>query len=217
MGKHSKTPDNYRPDNEVLDWECIDGYIIEMRFEDCPENPREWGYCGCTILHWHSRRDIGDERINTSRYEAENIGELVAEVSEEYDFVYAWPMFAYEHGGIALSLGADVLVCPFDSGVAGIVGMTADQAKNIGIKDREHAYQLCEAEVREFSAYCNGEVYSYQILGPSKPECSSCGYTEGREVEEGCSGYYSLEDAWDAAKDTVRYLLEQDAKERDSE
>lgn len=215
MGK--TLPDNYRPDSEVLDWEYVDGYIIEVRFDDDPVNPREWQDCGCTILHWHRRRDIGDKQMFPNNYEAEGLGELVAEVSEEYDFVYAWPMFAYEHGGIALSLGADALVCPFDSGVAGIVGVTEDQVKNIGIRDRAHAYQLCEAEVREFSAYCNGEVYFYVILGPSKPPCDSCGHTEEREIEDSYGGYYSRDDAWSEARRTVLYLLEQDAKERNSE
>lgn len=78
--------------------------------------------------------------------------------------VYALPVYAYVHSGMAISLKP--FKCPWDSGVAGWIYVNkAHFCEEMGLKkfSSKRAYKSAEGEVEELNQYINGEVYGYSV------------------------------------------------------
>ena len=92
-----------------------------------------------------------------------------------------FPLQAYIHGGVALSLGA--FSCPWDSGQVGYVLI---KLSDVGEgKARECAERLVET----WNQYLSGDVWGFSITD-----------SDGEEVES-CWGIYGLEDCIEDAKE----------------
>lgn len=94
-----------------------------------------------------------------------------------------YPVYAYEHGGITLSMGG--FSCPWDSGQVGIIATTDKRlaeggfvpSDNLGVKE------LLEGEIKDYATYLEGMIYAYEIETVDGDHVSSCG------------GYYTEEEA----------------------
>lgn len=89
--------------------------------------------------------------------------------------VYIFPLYAYEHGGITISMGG--FSCPWDSGQVGIVTTTAKRLQEVigeELTERE-AVKLLEAEIKNYAQYLEGMVYAYEIQTEDGDYVSSCG------------------------------------------
>lgn len=157
-----------------------DRFFAEVYLDDCPENPREMYDHDTTIVYSSSRYILGDENIPPDDFVMP-------------DNVYAFPVYAYIHSGIALSLSRSVTDLDpqgWDNGQSGWMYIGKDK-----VESEEAAYCLCTAELEEFEAYLNGDVWGYSIYeGSEDADPGDC-----RELES-CGGYYG----WRNVEEFVR-------------
>ena len=97
-----------------------------------------------------------------------------------------FPVFAYIHSGIALSLGRGTypFTCPWDTSCVGFV-VVRPGAWNEGVTD-EKLEAAAQATVDEWNQYLAGDVWGYSITDPAGETIDSCGGFYGHEyaVEE---------------------------------
>jgi len=178
------------------------GHSIVIENDPDPINPRtEWD--NLTEIHCCSNRYYLGEHNHASW---DDCNKAIAEHKRNGAMVF--DLYAYIHGGTALSLG-DFHNAPlpqghaqFDSGKCGFVvvpkkGIMENWGKkNWTKKLQEKAYDVAKGDVETFHKYLNGEVYGYNV----------------DDNEESCSGYYSIEDAIAEAKSIVDYYVKKTKK-----
>jgi len=177
------------------------GHNIIITDDECPENPRtEWD--NLTEIHCCSSRYYLGERNHA---DWDEFDDAVREAKKQGDLVF--DLYAYIHGGTALSLGSFHGKLPqghaqFDSGKCGVIIIRREQyLKEFGRKKwskklQEKAYNYAKSDVETFHKYLNGEVYSYNV----------------DDYDDSCSGYYSIEDAMDEAKSIVDWKVAESKK-----
>lgn len=87
------------------------------------------------------------------------------------DIVWA-TVYKYEHGGVEYSLGSSS--CPWDSGIAGFIYITKEELRSHhGVKRiTQQLYDLqvswFAGELKDYTAYCNGDIYGIEIFSQNK-------------------------------------------------
>ena len=156
--------------------------IFIDRFE---ENPRDGGCHIGTLWCWHRQYDLGGKperrdsrRPNTHDYDGwEALGKAI---TRDIKPVVMLPVYLYDHGGLALS--TTPFSCPWDSGQVGFIFVERDKLKEYGAKIatkkvKERMIKTLEAEIEEYAAYANGDVYEWGLF-------------VNNELIDSCSGYY---------------------------
>jgi len=170
-------------------------HIITVYPDMDPESPRNWD--NITEFHCsHKRYSLGDKGFNYPS--GSECVQAAQEAQKQGDIVL--PLYLYDHSGITISLSP--FSCPWDSGQLGFVIIRRQKMlEEFGgrkftqiLKDR--ALKIAESEVKEYDQFLRGEVYGYQI--------DEDGYS--------CWGFYGIEDCLEEAKNTVDWLVKQDAK-----
>jgi len=161
-------------------------------YEDDCEHPGKF-------VTWHRRRNLGD--INYPHHE-----DFLDSVSEHAIQI---PIYIYEHGSIALSVGGPAVACQFDSGQVGVWVFEPDECKEIwGPKSDEwegKAYEFAKAMCEYLTDVYNGNVWGFVIE------------SGGGEVEDSCWGFVgdnALEDMKDNVEEKYHKLLEQAWEDR---
>lgn len=98
------------------------------------------------------------------------------------------PVYAYVHSGTQLSTMP--FSCPFDSGPAGFIACSREDAKDWFGEDvpEDKVLEVLRSEVEEFSKFLQGDVYVITI------------YVDGKE-EETVGGFYGFDYAVEEAKE----------------
>jgi len=181
----------------VADTKTYKGHEIEVKYDENPESPREWDNV-CVFHVAHCNYNFGDENYNDSA----SIKAAEAEAKRNGDLVL--PLYAYEHGGITISLGQ--FSCPWDSGQLGFVQVPRKKfveefgKKNFTPKLKAKALKWAQSETETLDKYIRGEVFGYVI----------------DDDGDSCWGYYSIEDAMDEAEGIIDWIVK-DAKEKHCE
>ena len=130
--------------------------------------------------------------LNKSRYQlgttsvsSDEMGEISLKIGEGE--LIGLPVYAYVHSGTQLSTMP--FSCPFDSGPAGFIACSREDAKGWFGKDvpEERVLEVLRSEVEVFSAFLQGDVYNITI------------YVDGKE-EETIGGFYGFDYAVEEAK-----------------
>ena len=97
------------------------------------------------------------------------------------------PVYAYVHSGTQLS--TTPFSCPFDSGPAGFIACSREDAKGWFGKDvpEDRVLEVLRSEVEEFSKFLQGDVYNITI------------YVDGK-AEDTVGGFYGFDYAVEEAK-----------------
>lgn len=108
------------------------------------------------------------------------------------------PVWGYDHGGLSMRAGERVWPFddPWDSGLLGIIW--APKGKD-GLSDEE-IIEILKFEVETYNAYSNGAVYGFIIEELATFTNSTFGDRDEWVTLDSCYGYYSIEEALDAAK-----------------
>ncbi len=158
--------------------------IIEIQRDPEPLNPRtEWDDPLVTLVHWHRRLNLCDDRIEHMTEE-----ELRASVP---DIVALLPLYLLDHSGQTMNTTG--FACRWDSGQVGWGYVTKEDQENAECADwsEEKLKEAIVAAVETYDKYLRGEVYGYVVKDST-----------GEEIEA-CWGYFDIEEAKDAAKGVV--------------
>ena len=210
------------------------GCTIEVHHDPDPLNPRkEYDNVG-TMVCWHRRYDLGDEK--PSEDAGDHLLQLARDaVSGSYpealliknrDKILAkhyviLPLYLYDHSGITISTGK--FSCPWDSGQVGFIYCTMERARdewgekyNPGITDdgiREKAIAYLESEVKTYDDFLTGSVYGYETKDPEGNDIDACwgffGYDETKFSEKHDDCGYMIQQA----RDSIDRWCKKQAKE----
>lgn len=165
---------------------------VVVKYDECPENPREWSNLGKLFLKTSSVYDTEctEEEMKTARVRV--------------------PVYKYEHSGIILKASTDgnPFSCPWDSGLAGYIVATAeDIRREYGVKRitkqiADKVVKVLMDEIETYSQYVEGEVYGFEIykVEDDVPDGRVC---EEGELVDSCWGYYGIDEAVEDALNSV--------------
>lgn len=147
------------------------GYEIETFYDDVSFSPDEWGNEEMFVVYDHR-----DFYVKRKGFDPADIFRHINEVKRYfYNGYYVFPLYAYIHSGVALSLGRGgyPFNCPWDTSYKGFVLVKRQKG---WAWTNSKARVVAEAEVKEWNQYLSGEVYGY-----NSEVCSCCGFygTEG--------------------------------------
>lgn len=151
------------------------GYNIEIFYDDMAETPNDWGNEDAFLVYDHRNFTV------TRRYfDPANIFE-VFQTKNIYDGYFIYPVYAYIHGDVSLSLGRQYpFNCRWDTSFKGF----ALVKKQKGTYNREtSAREAAEGLIKTWNIYLSGEVYGYNSVAGS---CWGFWGEEGKEdmIEE---------------------------------
>lgn len=159
--------------------------VLSIYYDTNPMNPREWDNLG-TMVCWHRRYDLGDERArNIELYNSwdewlEN--EILIPNGGEENVIYL-PLYLYDHGGITMNTTG--FSCPWDSGQVGWIYTTYSEIeREFGqVTDEviDKVKNILRNEVRIYDDYLRGEVYGFIL--EEKKTCDCCGHVEYEEID----------------------------------
>lgn len=166
------------------------GKVIKVYFDPEPLNPRKVWDNATIMVHWHSRYDLGDKRIN--RCTADEL----REVYRNNDPILAiFPLNLYDHSGLSVSIGG--YTCAWDSGQVGWIIITCSKARKMGwdLTNPPNWEEIIKSEVKTYDDYLTGQVFGYEIIGRDDNILESCwGFigdmkdclSEGKMTAESC-------------------------------
>ena len=182
-------------DEIVLREEEYEGFDITLKVDYNPENPREWDNVGNMAL-FHRRYAVANEEDLSM--------EDVEKIRKDKSDKYIWfPVYGYDHS--IFTIKTSPFSCQWDSGLLGIIYVTRKQAlervyvkaKRVSKKRLENIKNLLQGEVETYNKYLVGDV---------------CGFTVEKDGEhiDSCWGFFSEEDAIEAAKESIYYHIKRE-------
>lgn len=132
------------------------GYEIEVCYDTDAGSPDEWGDDDCFLVYDHRQFSV-----KRKGFDPEDILDHCNENKRMfYDGYYVFPLYAYIHSGVSLSLGRSgyPFTCPWDTSMSGFV--LVHRTKGWSWK-RNQAEKIAESVVEGWNQYLSGEVYGY--------------------------------------------------------
>lgn len=155
---------------------------VRIEYDDMGISPREDNNLG-TIVSWHRRYTIGDERpregVEEWRERVTEWEEGDAETpGEKFNRLFVWlPVYLYDHGDITINTRG--FSCPWDSGQIGLIYVSREKLEREKMAE-EQALEYLRGEIETYDKYLRGEVYyfvkeEYDEETDEWTETDSCG------------------------------------------
>lgn len=183
------------------------GFVIEIHQDDMSQDPNTMGDMhGYFLQYEHRDLHIESKRISgqeTFNFMTENPGVNLIDVRRMYlkegesFFMKYWffPVYAYIHSGVALSLGRSSY--PFndrwDVSFKGFVYINAEEWP-----DEEEAFKVAGSVIEEWNQYLSGDVWGFKVLD-----------IDDEDEIDSCWGYYGKEYCIEEAKSIVDYQVKE--------
>lgn len=136
---------------------------VRIVADPCPSNPRTDCDTGTRLALFSRRRGLwGDKGLHPK------------DAPEG-----AFPVYVYEHGGIALSL--EPFSCRWDSGHAGFIWLA---------EDHPEPREVCKNALKTFEQYLNGEVYGFVVETRKLIQQDGELFATEWEHEDSCYGFF---------------------------
>lgn len=127
------------------------GYEIEVCYDTDASSPDDWGNDESFIVYDHRQFCV-----RRKGFDARDIFEHTSEVGRMfYDGYYVFPLYAYIHSGVSLSLGSGS--DKWDTSMSGFVLVKREK----GCWSKQKAEKYAEGLVESWNEYLSGEVYGY--------------------------------------------------------
>lgn len=131
------------------------GYKIDCFYDTDAESPDNWGNDDVFVVYDH--RDFCVERKG---FDPEEIFETYQKNKKVYDGHWFFPVYAYIHSGVALSLGRNRY--PFnDRWDVSMKGFALVKIQKGWTWTEDKAYKVAQSEIETWNEYLSGEVYGY--------------------------------------------------------
>jgi hypothetical protein len=168
------------------------GLVCKIYPDNNAESPDSWG---------EENEDMFIVTTDNRYFERKRKGFAIEDIKEHlethkrYNGYKVYPLYAYIHSGIALSLGrSGQFSCPWDSGMIGYV-----LVKWKGHKRHE---SMAESLVETWNQFFSGDVYGIVIED------------EQENVLDSCWGFYGHKYTKSEAESMLNYAIEQEMKKR---
>lgn len=158
-------------------------YLITIEQDNDSENPREWDNVG-TIIAFHINYNLGDKH-NYNRDDFSSWYELEKQLKKDYKGGIILPIFMLGQSGITISTVS--FKDQWDSGQIGFIVCSKDQIASEWSGDRNKAFNHLIDEVKTYSQYLEGDVYSYKI---EKVKTCPCCEQENNQLIDSLHGLY---------------------------
>ena len=168
------------------------GFTIKIWPELYPENPRTFTDHLGIFNMYHRRYEFGDKK------KFEDHEEFARYVMGSREVACYYPVYAYDHGGIVLSVSNEHY--PFndqwDAGLLGYIYTTRERIRDTYCVSRatkkrvERARKELKAEIDTMNDYLAGRVYMYSTEDKDGISCDTCAGFYGEEGKK-----YALEEA----------------------
>jgi hypothetical protein len=163
------------------------GFTINVHNDDDPQNPRDWDNLGTMVVKWGDY-DLGDKHdIDIEQFRRaeskDSWAALKKYLIEEKKADIILPLYIYEHSGMTISTTG--FSCPWDSGRAGFIYMTAEKirheysVKRITKALRKRVTGYLVNEVKTYDDYITGNTYGYTVED-----------SDSNEIEASCWGFF---------------------------
>ena len=148
----------------LLEHKKINGNYVRIEHVDA-NSPRE--YQDLTVLElYHRRYDLCNESKHTTD-DFSSWSDLNNLINKENKIAVILAVHMYDHSGTAFS--TTPFDCKFDSGTVGFIYITKEKVqelygkKNLTKNLIEKATDFLNAEIKEYTSWCNGETYTYSV------------------------------------------------------
>ena len=171
------------------------GLIIRIIHDsDMQDSPDDWGDDSLFLVHYHREFEIRRDKIVTKNEIAEwyRRGPDDAEQDIEKDY-FLFPVAAYIHSGVVLSLGDGRGFPDFQWDVSHVGAVLASRKEFTATEDARRA---AEALVKTWNDCLSGNVYGFEIQDST-----------GRDIES-CWGFYGDYNADGGALSEARSIVD---------
>jgi len=173
------------------------GHVIEIDRDDNPESPNNWGDEVVFLVYEHRQFHVEREGFDP-RLIADYLNSPEEDqVNSVYKNYRIYPVEAYIHSGVFLSIFDGKKTCRFDSSVTGFVliskkeldcDLQRNHNKQLRGKSDEEIYRhFAQGLLDTWNQYLSGDIYGFETYRVST--CDKCGATE-RVLVDSCWGYY---------------------------
>ncbi len=192
---------------------------LQIKHDEYVDSPREWNNIGIFLS-----KSLPDDRnvnyldrpshavscetaweiIEDDSVQFENGTAHAKDIADRLGDVHVIPVYKYEHGDVSIFIEENGTMCKFDTGVTGFYIVHKSDIADMGLVISQ-VKGMIASEMKEYTKWCNGEVYRYALLDD-----------EG-EIQDSCGGFYSLDDiqadiilhdkSW-AKEDMSKYLID---------
>ena len=136
---------------EAIETVTYKGVEINVYYDEDPQSPNDWENDDNFLVYDH--RDFCVERKG---FDPSDINELICESKKLfYDGYYVFPVYAYIHSGVSLSLSGGT--CQWDTSMMGFVLCRKEK----GTWTREKARKRASGLIDTWNEYLSGEIYGY--------------------------------------------------------
>lgn len=171
-----------------------ENHFLDIEQDDNAESPNSWGNTDIFLVYDHRQftitRDGFEPRDIYEYLEQCKDSDTIDLRNDDYDKYWIFPVYAYIHSGVSLSLTHQG--CKWDVSSTGFILIEKETgAWSIGSKPyivtEPEATKYAEGLIETWNQYLCGEVYSFTVVELNKCEC--CGTV--KEIEhDSCSGFY---------------------------
>lgn len=193
-----------------------DEFKVEIFYDESPESPRDDDGCLAHMAFFNMKDGYGDEEFRSRDVAVEWV-----EKHKETSFVF--PVRAYIHSGTSFSVSKDgtwgyPYTDQFDSGNAGIIMVSVDEMKGMGMEDIsiDGAFKIAEEELKVYNQWLNGEVYGFRCYPKVQlyrkegkkyvPHCVDIDESK----EDSCWGFYDIKDIKEHLPEGAQKLCEKE-------
>ena len=206
--KRDDIPEPVKIDTEDNDYEtwAVGPVKIHVRYDSDPESPREWDNLWTL---WSNSRSIGLDKsdgkwLSTEEllkgWDSEEFPTMESYLESEYPDMFFAPVWVYDHGGRAWSVGTRTgqFADRWDSAMGAIATCPKKKAREWLDKsipeDRleEEALKILESEISTLNSFESGEIYGYVVE------------TTDGDYADSCWGFYDPDEAMREGLDTIK-------------
>lgn len=170
--------------------------VAKFGYDEIADSPRNWDNIGA-FYTWENRyispdkneygsmtefieSIIGENMVEKLKGKNTNITSLFEDICDKFDKkgYILYPVSRYEHGMVRYYIGDSE---GWDTGVVGVIFAEKEKiykefgVKKISKKIREKVEKVFEDELKEYTDYANGDVYSITVEDFDGKELESCG------------------------------------------
>jgi hypothetical protein len=136
-------------------------YKIKIRQDEDCESPNDWENENLFLVYDHRQFTV-----KRKGFEPKDIWDALNEGLEEeenyYPDYFIFPVEAYIHSGVSLSLFSGTKQCRWDSSVSGYILASKEE-----FKDLETAKTAAKGLIETWNQYLSGEIYGFIIEKPN--------------------------------------------------